>query len=108
MFLLSSLSVYLSPLLTDIPFTVYSVRLLLIILFLLTLSELSIKSKYDGALPTQENAASGAYKVVRDLYMNTKGVPTGLTAAFIDYIYSPDGAKIIEESGYIPVPKPKN
>ena len=62
----------------------------------------------DGALPTQENAASGAYKVVRDLYMNTKGAPTGLTAAFIDYIYSPDGAKIIEESGYIPVPKPEN
>ena len=62
----------------------------------------------DGALPTQENAASGAYKVVRDLYMNTKGAPTGLTAAFIDYIYSPDGAKIIEESGYIPVPKPRN
>ena len=62
----------------------------------------------DGALPTQENATSGAYKVVRDLYMNTKGAPTGLTVAFIDYIYSPDGAKIIEESGYIPVPKPKN
>ena len=40
--------------------------------------------------------------------MNTKGAPTGLTAAFIDYIYSPDGAKIIEESGYIPVPKPRN
>lgn len=60
----------------------------------------------DGVLPSQENAASGTYKVVRSLYMNTKGAPTGLTAAFIDYIYSPEGAKIIEESGYIPIPKP--
>lgn len=60
----------------------------------------------DGVAPSQESAASGAYKVVRNLYMNTKGAPTGLTAAFIDYIYSPEGAKIIEASGYIPIPKP--
>ncbi len=60
----------------------------------------------DGAQPSQENAASGAYRVVRNLYMNTKGTPTGLVAAFVDYIYSPEGAKIIEESGYIPLPKP--
>ena len=60
----------------------------------------------DGAEPSQENAASGAYQVVRNLYMNTKGAPTGLIAAFVDYIYSPEGAKIIEESGYIPIPKP--
>lgn len=60
----------------------------------------------DGHVPSQENAASGEYPVVRDLYMNTKGEPTGLTAAFVDYIYSEPGAKIIEKSGYIPLPKP--
>ena len=59
----------------------------------------------DGHVPSQENAASGEYPVVRDLFMNTKGEPTGLTAAFIDYIYSEPGAKIIEKSGYIPIPK---
>lgn len=57
----------------------------------------------DGMVPSQENAADGTYKIVRNLYMNTKGVPSGLTAAFIDYIYSGDGAKIIEASGYIPI-----
>ncbi len=57
----------------------------------------------DGHVPSQENAASGEYPVVRNLYMNTKGEPTGLTAAFIDYIYSEPGAKIIEKSGYIPL-----
>ncbi len=60
----------------------------------------------DGHVPSQENAASGEYPVVRDLFMNTKGEPTGLTAAFVDYIYSEPGAKIIEKSGYIPLPRP--
>ena len=59
----------------------------------------------DGHVPSQENAASGEYPVVRNLFMNTKGEPTGLTAAFISYIYSEPGAKIIEKSGYIPVPR---
>ena len=60
----------------------------------------------DGHVPSQENAASGEYPVVRQLFMNTKGDPSGLTAAFIDYIYSDAGAKIIEKSGYIPIPRP--
>ena len=37
--------------------------------------------------------------------MNTKGAPQGLTALFIDYIYSPEGAEIIADCGYIPLPK---
>ena len=61
----------------------------------------------DGHVPSQENAASGEYPVVRNLFMNTKGEPEGLTAAFIDYIYSEPGAKIIEKSGYIPLKREK-
>lgn len=60
----------------------------------------------DGAVPNQDNAASGAYKVTRQLYMNTKGQPEGLTALFIDYIYSPEGSEIIRGAGYIPLPRP--
>lgn len=56
----------------------------------------------DGMTPSQENAKNGAYTVTRLLYMNTKGDPQGLTRAFIDYIYSPDGAEIIARAGYIP------
>ena len=59
--------------------------------------------KLDGVEPTQENAKSGKYPVVRHLYMNTKGEPQPLVKAFIDYIYSPAGAKIIQKSGYIPL-----
>lgn len=59
----------------------------------------------EGMTPTQENAQKGTYTVVRELYMNTKGEATGLTKLFIDYIYSPEGAEIIKQSGYIPLPK---
>ncbi len=56
----------------------------------------------DGMAPSQENAASGAYTVTRLLYMNTKGRPEGLVKAFVDYIYSPDGAAAVTRAGYIP------
>lgn len=58
----------------------------------------------DGVEPTQENAASGKYKVTRLLYMNTKGTPDKLTDTFIKYITdSSDGKKFIEKAGYIPL-----
>lgn len=62
----------------------------------------------EGMTPSQENAANGSYKVTRLLYMNTKGQPQGLTRAFIDYIYSPEGTAIIEKSGYLPTGQTRN
>ncbi len=57
----------------------------------------------DGIPATQQNAQNGSYKVVRKLYMNTKGKPSKLAGAFIDYILSPEGAEIIKANGYIPI-----
>ena len=57
----------------------------------------------DGMVPSQANAADGTYNITRLLYMNTKGKPQGLTALFIDYIYSEDGKGFISSSGYIPL-----
>ena len=59
----------------------------------------------DGMVPSQENASNGTYTITRLLYMNTKGKPQGLTALFIDYIYSEDGKGFISSSGYIPLDK---
>lgn len=56
----------------------------------------------DGVIPSQETAVDGNYPVIRKLYMNTKGEPSPLVNAFIQYIYSDDGAEIISGSGYIP------
>lgn len=57
----------------------------------------------DGVEPTQDNAKNGDYKVARKLYMNTKGEPTGLTKAFIDYIMGAEASEIIKKAGYIPL-----
>lgn len=57
----------------------------------------------DGVVPSQENAMNGSYPVVRKLYMNTKGEPSKLVKAFIDYILGPDGAAIVAKAGYLPL-----
>lgn len=57
----------------------------------------------DQVVPTQENALSGKYPVVRKLYMNTRGSPDALTMAFIRYVRGPEGAKMTEAAGYLPI-----
>ena len=57
----------------------------------------------DGVAPTLKNVRDGSYPVVRGLYSNTKGEPQGLTAAFIDFLYTSAGQKIISGKGLIPV-----
>jgi len=57
----------------------------------------------DGVAATQEKAQDGTYRVVRKLYMNTKGKPSKLTRAFIDYICGNASAQIIRDAGYIPL-----
>jgi len=57
----------------------------------------------DKVEPSQDNAKSGAYKVARKLYMNTKGEPQGLTKLFIDYVTGPECTDIISKAGYIPL-----
>jgi phosphate transport system substrate-binding protein len=59
--------------------------------------------KLDGVEPTQENAKTGKYPVVRKLFMNTKGEPKPLVKAFIEFILSPAGQQISQKHGYIPL-----
>jgi len=57
----------------------------------------------DGVEATVENAASGVYPVVRPLNLLTKGEPDGLVKAWLDFILSDEGQKIVVEEGYIAV-----
>lgn len=57
----------------------------------------------DGNLPTEENASSGAYSVVRPLNMVTYGDPEGIAKAFLDFVLSEDGQAIVVEEGYLKV-----
>jgi len=57
----------------------------------------------DGIVPSIETVKSGSYKISRGLYSNTKGEPTGLTKKFIDYLFGPEGQKIVVDKGFISV-----
>jgi phosphate transport system substrate-binding protein len=56
----------------------------------------------DGVAATVENAISGDYPVVRPLNFVTKGEPTGVVKAFIDFCLDTEGQSIVAED-YIPV-----
>ena len=59
--------------------------------------------KLEGVAVNQQTAMDGTYPVVRKLYMNTKGQPTGLVKAFVDYVTGPDCVEFITASGFIPI-----
>ena len=48
---------------------------------------------------------SGKYPLVRPLYQYTDGVPSGAIRDFIEFELSPEGQKIVDDMGFIPVSK---
>ncbi len=56
----------------------------------------------DGKLD-YEAAWTGRYPIARYLYMYTGFKPKGEIKAYIDWILSPDGQKVVEEVGYVPL-----
>lgn len=59
--------------------------------------------EYEGVLPTEANVVSGTYTVSRTLNIITNGEPSQEAKAFIDFLLSSEGQKIVVEEGYIPV-----
>jgi len=57
----------------------------------------------DGITPTLKTVREGTYTIARGLYSNTRGEPSGLVEKFIDYLFSPEGQKIVSDKGFIPV-----
>jgi phosphate transport system substrate-binding protein len=53
--------------------------------------------------PTAETIKNKTYPISRYLYMYLKSRPTGAMKAYIDWILSPEGQKVITEVGYFPV-----
>lgn len=60
-------------------------------------------AKVGGVKATVENVNSGTYPITRVLWMLTKGMPSPLEKAFIEYVQSSEGQAIVEELGYIPI-----
>ena len=55
----------------------------------------------NGVDCTIQNCKSGQYPVVRPLYFLTKGQPSTIVKAFIDFSQSGDGQKIVVNEGYL-------
>jgi phosphate transport system substrate-binding protein len=65
--------------------------------------KVSKKKGEPGVEPGVEAARSGSYPISRKLYIYTAGEPTGETKAFIDWVLSPEGQKIVEKEGFVPL-----
>jgi phosphate transport system substrate-binding protein len=51
----------------------------------------------DGVAPSEATVLDGSYKISRPFLFLTKGTPDAGTKAFIDFVLSPDGQKIVSE-----------
>jgi len=61
----------------------------------------SKKKGETGVEPGIEAARSGSYPISRKLYIYTAGEPTGETKAFIDWVLSEEGQKIVAKEGFV-------
>lgn len=55
----------------------------------------------NGAHCTNEEIGSGAYLLVRPMYLLTRGEPAGEVRAFVDYVLSFEGQATLEASGLL-------
>ncbi len=57
----------------------------------------------NGINPSKENARNDLYPLSRYLYLYTIQKPTGSVKEFIDWTISPEGQRIVEEVGFLPL-----
>jgi len=68
-----------------------------------SLDESVIALSIDGVSATEEKVASGSYKLQRPFLMITKkDSADALTKAFLEFVYSEEGMKIIKDDGVVP------
>jgi phosphate transport system substrate-binding protein len=57
----------------------------------------------DGASPSKEGVLAKSYPYARPTFFYTNGEPTGVAKEFIDFTVGPDGQKIVEQVGFVPI-----
>jgi phosphate transport system substrate-binding protein len=63
--------------------------------------------KVEGVSPSLRNVQSGKYNLFIPFSLVWKGQLQGLSKRFVDFIFSPQGRKIIADNGSAPVVKPR-
>jgi phosphate transport system substrate-binding protein len=56
-------------------------------------------------IPTVQSVLDGSYPISRDLFMYTTGQPNKVIQAYIDWILSSEGQRIVSDLGFIPLTK---
>lgn len=54
-------------------------------------------------LPTIATVNDKTYPIARDLYMYTRGEPTGIVKDYLDWVFGPEAQQIVAELGFVPV-----
>ena len=70
----------------------------------LATAEISPDGKAPYVAPSVATASDGSYPIARPLLMYTNGEPKGKVKAYLDWILSEEGQRIIMEKGYAPGP----
>ncbi len=65
--------------------------------------EVATSSDMPYYAPNLENVIAKTYPIARPLYMYSLGEPTGEVKAYLDWIFSAEGQKIVEELGFVPL-----
>jgi len=60
-------------------------------------------AKSKGVYPTAATIKNKTYPISRYLYMYLREKPKGETKVFIDWVLSPEGQKLVVETGYFPL-----
>ncbi len=62
------------------------------------------KAGQPAVAPSVENTLSKAYPISRSLLVYTLGVPEGVVKQYIDWTLTDAGQKVVEATGYVPIP----
>jgi phosphate transport system substrate-binding protein len=65
--------------------------------------KISPKKGASAIEPTVENAKNHSYPLTRPLQIYTRGEVHGDVKKYLDWIYGPQGQKIVEQEGYVPL-----
>lgn len=59
--------------------------------------------RIEGIVPIEENVRNDSYLLSRYLYLYTVNAPVGPVKDFIDWVLSPQGQRVVDRVGYIPI-----
>jgi phosphate transport system substrate-binding protein len=66
--------------------------------------KVAVKKGDPAVAPTVAGVHDKTYPLARSLHLYTLGEPTGAVKQYVDWILSDAGQKVVEDSGYVPIP----